>query len=356
MPNVYRLGELAQRVGGVLEGPARLEIEGAASLEQATEREISFVADASRRAAAQKSRAGALILPKGLDAGGKPAIRVEHPRLAFARALGLFAVPPDESPGIHPTAVIAPDAVVGEGVCIQAHVTIAPRARIGARCVLYPGVYVGEEAEIGEGTRVFANAVIRERVRIGRDCLIHPGAVIGSDGFGFVDDGARQVKVPQIGTVIIEDEVEIGANATVDRATVGATIVRRGTKIDNLVQIGHNVVVGADCIICALTGVAGSAVIGDRVTLAGQVGVKDHAEVGRCSRVAARSLVARRLPPGSMVSGDPARPHGEHLKVLAATQRLPDVLKQVQALERRIAALEAALQSASQGVGPTRGA
>lgn len=340
MRRTYRLAELAEAIGGVLAGPADLPIHGVGSLEGAGPGEISFVADAKHRETAQQSRASALIVPRDFEATGRPLVHVDRPRLAFARVLQLFAPAVEVPSGIHPTAVIEPGVVLGAGVSVQAHAYIGRNARIGENCVLYPGVYVGEEATIGAGTQIHANAVIRERVQVGRNCLIHSGAVLGSDGFGFVPDGARQVKVPQIGTVIIEDDVEIGANATIDRATIGATIVQRGTKIDNLVQIGHNVVIGSNCLVCAMTGIAGSAVIEDEVILAGQVGVKDHARVGRGSRAAARSLIARNLPSGSFVSGDPARPHAENLKALAAAQRVPGLIERVAELEKRLAALE----------------
>lgn len=340
MRRTYRLAELAEAIGGVLAGPADLPIHGVGGLEAAGPGEISFVADAKQRAAAQQSRAAALIVSHDFEPTGRPLVRVDRPRLAFARVLELFALPVEAPPGIHPTAVIEPGAALGAGVSVQAHAYIGRNARIGENCVLHPGVYIGEEAAIGAGTHIHANAVIRERVQVGRNCLIHSGAVLGSDGFGFVPDGARQRKVPQIGTVIIEDDVEIGANATIDRATVGATIVHGGTKIDNLVQIGHNVIIGSDCLVCAMTGIAGSAVIEDEVILAGQVGVKDHARIGRGSRVAARSLVARNLPSGSFVSGDPARPHAVHLKALAAAQRVPGLVERVAELERRLTALE----------------
>lgn len=337
---MYKLSELAQLIGGEVVGNGDVKITGIASLEDATSGDISFAADEKHLPQAKESKATAVVVPQNAEDIGKPMIRVANPRLAFAILLEKFAPQVKIEPGIHPTAVVAESAEIGENCSIGAHVYIGENARIGRNVTLYPGVFVGEGAVIGANTLVYPNVVIREFVQIGKNVIIQPGAVIGGDGFGFVNVNGRQRKVPQIGTVIIEDDVEIGANVTIDRATCGKTVVGRGTKIDNLVQLGHNVVIGQDCLIVAMAGVAGSAVIGNRVTLAGQSGVAGHISVGDDTTVAAQALVAGNIPAGQFVSGYPARPHREAMRVVAAQHKVPDLIKRVKALEKELEGLK----------------
>lgn len=340
---MYSLGELARLVGGELVGSASTEIKGIAGLEDARPGDITWAEDDKRLAQVRESKATAVVVPLRAEAVGKPAIRVHNPRLAFARLLAAFA-PPETIPlGVHETAVIGEDVELGPDVSVQAHVVLGDRVRLGKNVVLYPGVYVGEDTVIGDDTVIYPNVTIRERVKIGRRVIIHSGTVVGADGFGYTWDGREHVKIPQIGTVIVEDDVELGANVTVDRATCGATVIGKGTKIDNLVQVAHNVVLGEHCRVVAQSGIAGSARLGARIDVGGQAGVVGHLHVGDGTVIAARGLVAKDLPPRSFVSGFPARPHPENMRVLAATNRLPSLLKTVGALEKRIAALEAAL-------------
>lgn len=351
-----KVEELALLVGGdIIGGPdgydIEVEITGAGSIEGAEEGQVTFAVDARHLQAALKGRAACVItspaalasLPSGPShvPGSKLLILVKNPRLAFARALEVFAPECEPPAGIHPTSVIGEGVTIGAGVSIGPFVVVEQGARIGDRVVLYPGVYIGHETEIGDGTRIYANAVIRERVRIGRNVLIHSGAVIGGDGFGFVqDDEGVHHKIPQIGTVIIEDEVEIGANACVDRAMMDATIVKRGTKIDNLVQIAHNCQIGRNVIIAGQAGIAGSAVIEDGAVLGGQVGVVDHVRIGRGALIGGMSGVTGSIPPGRFYSGNPARPHEEDLSIEVARRKLPELVKTVKDLEARVAELE----------------
>jgi UDP-3-O-[3-hydroxymyristoyl] glucosamine N-acyltransferase len=274
------------------------------------------------------------------DARGRPAVVVEHPALAFA--LWLDRIHPARRPaaGVSRGAHVDPSARLGRGVSIAAGATVSAKARIGDRAVLSAGVFVGREAWIGEDSLLHPNAVVLDRCQVGARCVLHPGAVIGSDGFGFVWDGAAHRKIPQVGIVRVEDDVEIGANTTVDRATLGETVIGRGSKLDNLVQIGHNVVVGSQSIICGQAGIGGSARLGNRVTLAGQVGVSDHAEVrdGVTATGQAGILMGSRVPAGSVVSGMPAAPHHEFLKRSAWIARLPELARRLAKLEKSAAA------------------
>jgi len=335
------LEELAKLVGGVPAGDARFRIMGAAPVESAGASDITFAENAKILEIAGNSGAGAVIAKHGGDLKGKPGILVDNPRFAFARTLEIFAPDiPRPAEGVHRKSIVAESAVIGKGARIGPNVIIGAGVVLGEGVVLYPGVYVGEDTRIGARTVIYPNAVIRERVSIGRGVIIHGGAIIGADGFGFVTSRNKHYKIPQIGTVIVEDDVEIGANTCIDRGTMGATIIGKGTKIDNLVQIGHNVQIGENCIVVGQTGIGGSSEIGEGSVLAGQVGIRDHVKIGPGSTVAGLTLVSANLPPGSFVSGRPARPHREQLKMEAASRKLPEVLERLRELERRIAEIE----------------
>ena len=342
---MYTLAELAELVGGEVHGPGDLPIQGIASLEDATLNDISFVDSTKHLPQALDSAAKALIVGQdiALEELDKPVIRTENPRLAFATLLEHFAPVLSVELGVHPSAVIGEGVQLGEGCSIGAHVVIEADATIGDNVIVYPGTYIGQGSVIGDNTIIYPNVVIREYVEIGANVIIQPGAVLGGDGFGFVTVKGKHHKVPHIGKVIIEDDVEIGANVTIDRATCGRTVVGRGTKIDNLVQLGHNVVVGEDCLIVAMVGIAGSATIGNRVTVAGQAGIAGHLQVGDDTVVAARSLVIGSVPPRQFVSGSPARDHGESMRAIAAQRRVPDLIKRVRELEKELEALKTQL-------------
>lgn len=336
-----RLDELAARLGCRLEGDGGIEISAVRGLEEAGRGDLSFVASERYLPRLQVSAAGAVILAEGWPAVDRPALRAANPVLAFARALALFHPPSVPVPGIHPTAVVAPDARVDPNASVGALTVLGPGAEVGAGTILDAQVSVGAGVRVGRDCRIFPQVVLRDGVCLGDRVIVHSGSVIGADGFGFARDGHRYVKIPQIGRVVIEDDVEIGANVTIDRATLGETRIGRGTKIDNLVQIGHNVRVGSDTVIVAQVGISGSSRIGSRVTLAGQVGIVDHVEIGDEVIVGAQAGVTKDIPPGSVVLGSPAIPHGEFKRQVAAVARLPEMRKLLRALEERLAALEA---------------
>lgn len=341
---MLRLEEIARLVGGQLDGPADRQITGAATVDRAGPGDITFAAEKRYLEAARTTAAACVIVPHDAPELDRPTIRVRSPRVAWAQVLEALSPKPEYPLGIHESAVIAEDARIGKNVSIQANVVIGRRAVIGDGVVLCPGVVVGAECIIGDGSLLHPNVTVMDRVTIGKSVIIHSGSVIGSDGFGYVTVNGHHRKVPHIGTVLIEDDVEIGANVTIDRGVCGATRIGRGSKIDNLVQIGHNVELGEDCLVVAMAGIAGSARIGDRVTLAGQSGVAGHLSVGDDTVVAARGLVARDLAPKSFVSGFPARPHRENMRVIAATQKLPEAMESLGALKRQVKELRERLE------------
>ncbi len=343
---------MATLIGGELHGDPHIMIQGVAGIEDARPGEITFSENAKKAPTAVNSGASAVLLPPEAKdiAGkaGKPCITLDNPRLGFARLLAIFAPQYDFPPGVPPSSVIGATAKLGKNVSIGAHVVVEDGAEIGENVHLYPGVYVGHDTVIGDDTVIHANVTIRERVRIGKRVIVHAGAVIGSDGFGFVTVAGKHHKVPHIGTVIVGDDVEIGANVAIDRGTSGATVIGRGTKMDNLIQIGHNVQVGEDCLIVAQVGIAGSTTLGNHVTLAGQAGISGHLKIGENSVVAACSMVISDLPPGSFVSGEPAQPHPEEMRCQAALRRLPGHLTRFRELEKEVARLAKSVGPADQ--------
>ncbi|MGH7321769.1 MAG: UDP-3-O-(3-hydroxymyristoyl)glucosamine N-acyltransferase [Candidatus Rokuibacteriota bacterium] len=339
------LGELAQLVGGELQGDPALRIRGIASLEDAAAGDLSFVTGRQYVGQAEASRAAAFIVPPELDLPGRPLIRVARPYLAVAALLREFHPEPTLAAGIHATAVIAPSARVAPDATVLAFAVVGGSSAVEARAVLHPHVTVGERCRIGERTVLHPHVVLRGDVDIGQGVVIHAGTVIGADGFGYVFDGTRHRKIPQVGRIVIEDDVEIGANVTIDRATIGATVIGRGTKIDNLVQIGHNVVIGSDTIIVAQTGISGSCRIGHRVVLGGQVGVADHAVIGDGAQVGSQSGVRGTVAPGAAIWGTPALPIAAARRVAGSLPRLPELVRTIRALAKRIAELERRLRA-----------
>jgi len=330
------LGELARLVEGELTGDPATPIRGLASLEQAGPGDLSFVTGPKHRAAAEQSAASAFLAPLDLELPGKAIVRVGHPIAAVARLLRVFHPEPAPIPGVHPTAVVAESAEVAADATVMAYVVVAAGSVVAAGAVLHPHVVVGPRCRVGESSVLHAHVVLREDVEVGRRVVIHAGSVLGADGFGYLFDGARHQKIPQVGRVVVEDDVEIGANVAIDRAMLGETVIGRGTKIDNLVQIGHNTVVGADTIIVAQTGISGSCRVGSRVVLAGQVGVADHVTIGDGAQIGAQSGVHRDVAPGATMLGAPALPAAEARRSMAAFPRLPEVLRAVRQLSRRI--------------------
>jgi len=339
------LADLAAHLGCRLDGDGAIEIARVATLDQAGPGDLTFLANPKHVQAAQRTRASAIILAE--DAPGAPCamLRSAHPYRSFADALALLGRnerPPD---GVHPTAVIARDARVGVGVSIGPFVVVGAGADIGDRVVLHPHVVLGPGVRIGEDSVVHARVSVRERSVLGRRVVVQDGAVIGSDGYGYVTDpdGVHH-KIPQHSVVVIDDDVEIGANTTIDRPAVGQTRIGRGTKIDNLVQIAHGVTVGEHTLLVAQVGVAGSSTIGDHVVLAGQVGVAGHITVGDRARATAQTGIPNSVEPGVTVSGYPAIENRDWLKASAVFRNLPELRRQVQNLLARLDALEARLK------------
>lgn len=336
------LNTLAEIVSGKVIGDGSVLIYRVAGIEDACEGDITFIANQKYISLLSETKASAVIASPDIvsELKDKNILCVKNPYLAFARVHEVFAPVPVLFKGIHPKAEINPHVKIGESVSIYADVYIDEGAAIGSGVVLYPGVYVGRNVSIGDNTVVYSNVSIREGSSIGKRVIIHCNSVVGSDGFGFAKDGAKLYKVPQTGIVRIEDDVEIGACVTIDRATLGETVIKRGTKIDNLVQIAHNVVIGEDSIIVAQVGVSGSTKIGSRVTLAGQVGVVGHIEVGDDVVIGAQSGVAHNIPAKSVFSGSPAIPHRDWLKAVNIFAKLHEMRKTVLDLEKRVKELE----------------
>ena len=316
------------KLGAALAGDGDAIITGVNALELAQPGELSFAEGGKYAPKVRQSRASAVIVPTDFPAlEGRTLLRVERPRLAFIKVVYLFHPQARGSTGVHRKAVVAPDAELGEGVTIRECAVVRSRARIGSGTVIESGAHIGEGVVIGEQCTIGPNVVIMHGSRLGRRVILHGGTVIGADGFGYVWTEGCYLKIPQVGTVIIEDDVELGANVCVDRATFGSTIIKRGTKIDNLVQIAHNDVIGEHVTMSGQVGLAGSVQVGDRVILGGQAGVADHLTIGDDVRVGAQAGVTRSLPAGQIVWSTPARDLGRVKRELAALALLPKLLK-----------------------------
>jgi UDP-3-O-[3-hydroxymyristoyl] glucosamine N-acyltransferase len=334
------LSELAQLVGGEVIGDGGVKIVGVAPIEEARNGEITFIAHPRYLPKLSKTEASAVIVSPNVSGASKPLLKVPNPYLAFAKILGIYAHRPYEPRGVDPGAWVSPTAKLGEGVSVYPFVYIGDHAEISSRVILFPGVFVGDNAIIGDDTLIYPNVCIYQGCRIGRRVILHSGVVIGSDGFGFARDGKRSVKIPQVGIVEIGDDVEIGANTTVDRATMGKTVIKRGVKIDNLVQVAHSVTIGEDSIIVAQVGIAGSTKIGSNVILAGQVGVGDHIEIGDNVMVGPQSGVGKDIPPNQVVTGTPPIPHKDYLRAAMTFPKLPEMWRRIGQLEARLRELE----------------
>ncbi len=337
----WTLDALAAELGGVVVGAGSTVIGGVAGIREARQGDITFLANARYDGYLQETQASAVICSREHDRAPLPLLQVDNPYLAFQRVVALMrpelARPPA---GVHATAVVSPAAVVAEGVSIGAHCVVEAGAQVGARAVLMPGCFVGVRATIGEDTLLYPRVTVREECTIGNRCILHPGVVIGADGFGFAFDAGRYHKVPQVGNVIVGDDVEIGANTTVDRATTDATRIGDGTKIDNLVQIGHNVVTGRHCIIVAQVGISGSTRLEDYVTIGGQAGIIGHVNLGRGAQIGAQSGVSKSVSENAKVFGTPALPLSVFKRLNAYLKRLPTLFERTKQLEERLDRLE----------------
>ncbi len=331
------LKEIADYVGGRVAGDETIVISGLENIEGAGEHDLTFAVDPHIEEA-KGSKAAAVMLPEGEKAAEnfpKPAIYVADPRPAFARLLDLFTPKLSFPEGVSPQAHIGKDVKLGSQVTILPFACIDDHAVIGDRAVIYPHTYIGQYAEVGEDTVVYSNVTIREHCRVGRRCVIQPSAVIGSDGFGFTTKDGIHTKVPQVGNVVIEDDVEIGAHDGIDRAAMGSTVIGHGTKIDNLVHIGHNCKIGPNCLIVAQTGISGSTTVGHNVTFGGQVGTVGHIKIGANSVYAARSGIISDMPEGQFCAGFPVQSHVEWLRMQAAMKHLPEIYRKFRKLEKQ---------------------
>lgn len=338
------VNELAEYLGGVVQGDGEILISGLGSLDTADSKTLTFLANPKYASKVAETSAGAVLMAPGCERYGRVAIEVANPYLCFAKLLTLFYTTPHEPLGILSAAIVSETAKIGAGASIYPGACIGRNVVVGNRTVIHSGAVLYDNVVIGEDCTIHANAVVRERCRIGSRCILQPGAVIGSDGFGYAPDGSGYYRIPQIGIVVLEDDVEIGANSCIDRAAIEVTLIKRGTKLDNLVQIAHNCQIGEDCMIVSQVGISGSAKIGNHVTLAGQVGVAGHLTIGDNVLVGAQSGVPSSLPANAAYSGTPTMPHREWLKSALVVPRLPELKKTVSALEKRVAELELKLK------------
>jgi len=331
------LGELGAALGREAEGDAGFVVQGVAPLSGAGPGDLSFARSSAYARALAASRAGAVIVPPGLDAGGRPALRSARPDLDFARAVALLVAAERPAPGVHASAVVAADAHVDPSAHVGPLAVVGARATVGPRSVLHPHVVLYPDARIGADCVLHAGCVVREEVEIGDRVVLHPGAALGGDGFGYaLDETGLPIKVPQVGRVVLEDDVEVGANATIDRATLGETRVRRNAKIDNLVVVSHNCDVGEDVLVAAQSGLAGSTTVGRGAILMGQTASAGHLTIGAASFLGARAALHKDLPPGSRVWGAPALEERRWHKSVAAFARLPEMLRRLRAVERKL--------------------
>ena len=339
-----KLNELAAAIGCAIVGDGEVEISGVAGMEQAAPGQLTFLANPKYAHKVKNTRASAILVSEALRDLPIVSVVSSNPYLDFARALELFYQAPRPAPGVHPTASVAASAAIGEGASVGPYAVVGERVTIGRNAVLHPHVVIYEGAEIGDDFLAHSGAVVREFCRLGHRVILQNGVVIGGDGFGFAKrrDGSHY-KIPQSGPTVIEDDVEIQTLTSVDRATVGETRVKRGAKIDSLVQIGHACVVGEDNIICSQTGLAGSSVLEKNVLLAGQVGISGHLTIHENSIVYAQSGVGGDVKAGSVISGSPAFEAREWLRAITGFPKLPELLKTVRQLEKRVAQLEAEL-------------
>ena len=333
------IGTIAAALGQSAPGDAAMVLTGVNSLVDATATEVSFLTSDQFLKQFAQTKAALVLVPQKVNlppGAATPVLHVDDPELSLATVLGLFAPQiPRPDPGVDPSARISAQTRVPADARIGPHASIGARVKLGARCVIHPGVVIADDVTIGDDCEFFSNVVIRERNTVGHRVIINAGSIIGTDGFGYRWDGHQHVKVPQIGIVIIEDDVEIGSCSCVDRAKFGATVIGRGTKIDNLVQVGHNVKIGPFCIIVGQTGIAGSTTLGTGVVLGGAVSVRDHITIGDGAMAAARSAIHGDIPAKTVVSGMPALPHRQTLREQHAFRKLPELMTQMRKIQDR---------------------
>src|SRR5262245_53036301 len=330
------LDELARLVGGKVTGDGKTVIRAVNGIREAGPGDITFLANTKYAPLLGSTRASAVIVADG-TAAPIPTLAVRNPDLAFGLvAQHLYGGARRPPAGVHPSAVVGKSAVIGKNVSIGAGTVVEDGASIGDNTVLFPQVYVGSDTTIGPDCLVYPQVVVRENCRIGARVILHSGTVIGSDGFGYATDKGVHHKIPQVGIVVLEDDVELGANVTIDRARFGRTVIGKGTKIDNLVQIGHNVVLGQGCLLVSQAGIAGSTRVGNYVMMAGQAGVVGHLDIGDRAIITAQTGVTKDVPAGGIRSGSPSQDRRTHLKELAALSKLPEALQEIRKLRQEI--------------------
>ena len=331
---LFTAGDIAAKLGGKVQGDRTMPLTGFQAADRARAGDLTFAENRTFFERAEQSAASAIIVDKTFTSERKVLIRVPSARLAFAKVVPLFYPEPGPPTGIHPSAIISEKAEVHPKACVGAHVIISDGAKIGARTVLHGNNYVDENCVIGEDCAIFHNVTLYPRTQIGNRVRIHAGTILGSDGFGYVQENGKHLKVPQIGNVVVDDDVEIGANVTIDRGALGPTHIGAGTKIDNLVQIAHNVSTGKNCLVVAQAGVAGSTKLGNLVTIAGQVGLAGHLRIGDNVTILGGSGVMRNIDDGGKWWGTPAQPDKKMKRQLLALQKLPDLLRRYNRFEK----------------------
>lgn len=346
MPPSYSLQTIAETIGGEAFGDKEKRLDGVAPFDTADASQVTFASGKKFLKQIDACRAGAIIVPKGFEASGKNLIGVSNPQLAFAQVVLLYHPTASPPAGIDDTARVGSDVRIGDGAFVGAFATIGDRVSIGSEAILQNGVFIGNDVTIGDQAVIHPNVTVMNGCRIGNRVTIHPGTVIGSDGYGFVPEGGRYYKIPQIGIVQIDDDVEIGACTAIDRATFGKTWIQRGVKIDNLVHIAHNVTVGEDSVIVAQVGIAGSTELGHHVILAGQAGISGHLSIGNHATVGPKTGVAQSIPDGQVVSSaNAAMPHRTWLRVQQIIPTLPDLKKKFASLEKSIAKIKSIIEN-----------
>ncbi len=330
------LTEIAERVDGEIQGDGSIEISGAAPFEAAGKDEIAFAETAKLLKKIAQTDAGAVIVPKDFDNTQKTLLKTRNPKVAFAKVLEIFYPRKRRPIGTHANATIGDACAFGEDVSIGPGAVIGDHVTLGDRVILHANVFIGDHVVIGDDTEIFPNVTILDRCRIGNRVIIHAGTVIGSDGFGFAPDGETYYKIPQLGIVQIDDEVEIGACNTIDRATFGKTWIQKGVKTDNLVMVAHNVTIGENTIIVAQAGIAGSTTIGKHVILAAQAGISGHLTIEDGAIIGPQTGVVKSIPKNAVVSGSPERPHQHHIRIQHLISRLPELKKKIDAIEKRL--------------------
>ena len=335
----FTLDEIAKNINGVVRGDGSITISGINSLDEAGPGQISFYSDIRYKESLINTKASAIIVSEKVELFNGPQVVVENPALSYTRVARIFEPPVSRYNGISQHAFVDEKASIGKNVSIYPLVFIEENVRIDDDTIIFPGVYLGKDVKIGKGTVIYPNVAVLRGCIIGNHVIIHSGTVIGSDGFGFVQEEGVSIKTPQLGIVQIDDDVEIGANNCIDRAAFGKTWIKRGVKTDNMVQVAHNVVIGEDTVIVAQAGISGSVNIGRGVMMGGQVGVIDHLKIGDGAMIASQSGVVKSLKPGEIVSGSPAIPHRQNVKVSAIMAKLPRLNERIRKLEKTVGKL-----------------